>query len=70
MKINPEVWENTIFFSAYHSVLLPQNPSSVTKRKYYDLIQNTLFYPPAIQFGGVDKHIPQSPYLDNKRLVY
>jgi hypothetical protein len=48
----------------------PENPNSVTKRKYYDFIINLPLFIPNIEIGNkfsnlLDKY-PVSPYLDTK----
>ena len=48
----------------------PDNPNKVTKRKYYDFIQNLPIFIPDGEIGNrfsrlLDKY-PVSPYLDNR----
>jgi len=48
----------------------PNNPNSITKRKYFDLIQNMPLFLPDSEMGDnfsnlLDKY-PVSPYLDNR----
>ena len=60
----PHFW----FFLHTVSVTYPETPNDVTKRKYYDLIQN---FPLFLPSGGskfaemIDKY-PVTPYLDSR----
>jgi hypothetical protein len=60
------------YWFVLHSVAYnyPTNPNSITKRKYYDFIQNIPLFLPDQEMGDkfsvmLDKY-PVSPYLDNK----
>lgn len=72
MKFDPNVWGPHYWFflhSVAHSY--PNNPNAVTKRKYYDLIQNMPLFIPIPEMGDkfsmlLDKY-PVSPYLDKKQ---
>jgi len=70
-KFNPEVWGPHYWFFL-HTVAhtYPLMPNSVTKRKYYDLIQNLpLFIPNSKigdEFSKLLDRFPVSPYLDNR----
>jgi hypothetical protein len=62
----PHYW----FFLHTVAESYPMNPNSVTKRKYYDLIQNMPLFIPIVEMGNkfselLDRY-PVSPYLDNK----
>jgi hypothetical protein len=71
MKFDPEVWGPHYWFflnTLAHSY--PENPNSVTKRKYYDFITNLpLFIPDSTigdQFARLLDKYPVSPYLDSR----
>lgn len=71
MKYNPEVWGPHYWFFLHtiaHSY--PLTPNSVTKRKYYDLIQNIPLFIPntsiANNFSNILDKYPVTPYLDNR----
>lgn len=71
MKFSPEVWGPHYWFFL-HTVAesYPQWPNQVTKRKYYDLIQNFPLFIPDEKIGNkfsklLDKY-PITPYLDNR----
>jgi len=69
--LDPTVWGPHYWFFlhtvAYH---YPNTPNEVTKRKYYDLIQNLPLFIPRVDMGDrfsemLDKY-PVTPYLDNR----
>lgn len=67
----PDVWGPHYWFFL-HTIAesYPINPTSITKRKYYDLIQNMPLFIPIIEMGDkfsefLDKY-PVTPYLDNR----
>ena len=71
MIFNPDVWGPHYWFFL-HTIAesYPKNPNDVTKRKYYDLIQNIPLFIPIQEMGNkfsemLDKY-PVSPYLDNR----
>ena len=71
MRYDPEVWgPHYWFFLHTIAMTYPMNPNAVTKRKYYDLIQNMpLFIPRSDigdKFGGILINYPVTPYLDNR----
>ena len=62
----PHYW----FFLHTIAEAYPLAPNEVTKRKYYDLIQNMPLFIPIAEMGNkfsemLDKY-PVSPYLDNR----
>jgi hypothetical protein len=62
----PHYW----FFLQTVAESYPMNPNAVTKRKYYDLIQNMPLFIPIAEMGNkfselLDRY-PVTPYLDNK----
>ena len=70
-QFRPEIWGPHYWFFL-HTIAhaYPENPNSVTKRKYYDLIQNMPLFIPVPEIGDkfskmLDKY-PVSPYLDHR----
>uniref|UniRef100_A0A6C0JHE4 thiol oxidase n=1 Tax=viral metagenome TaxID=1070528 RepID=A0A6C0JHE4_9ZZZZ len=71
MHFDPSVWGPHYWFFI-HTVAesYPITPNSVTKRKYYDFIQNIPLFIPVPEMGDkfselLDKY-PVTPYLDNR----
>jgi hypothetical protein len=71
MLFEPEIWGPHYWFFL-HTIAesYPTSPNEVTKRKYYDLIQNMPIFIPIQEIGNkmselLDKY-PVSPYLDTK----
>jgi hypothetical protein len=70
-KLDPEIWgPHYWFFLQTVAQTYPENPTSVTKRKYYDLVQNIPLFIPNPEIGDrfsqlLDK-FPVSPYLDSR----
>ena len=71
MDFVPDIWGPHYWFFL-HTVAesYPETPNAVTKRKYYDLIQNMPLFIPVPEFGNkfsnlIDKY-PVSPYLDSR----
>jgi hypothetical protein len=71
MHFDSEVWGPHYWFFL-HTVAesYPMHPNDITKRKYYDLIQNMPLFIPDSEMGDkfskmLDKY-PVSPYLDNR----
>ena len=71
MNFDPGVWGPHYWFFL-HTVAesYPETPNAVTKRKYYDLIQNIPLFIPVPEFGNkfsnlIDKY-PVSPYLGSR----
>ena len=71
MKLNPKVWGPKYWFFL-HTVALtyPIHPTTVTKKKYYDFIQNFPLFIPIEEIGNtfatfLDK-FPVTPYLDSR----
>ena len=69
--LDPKVWgPHYWFFLHTLSMTYPLYPSTVTKKKYYEFIQNLpLFIPVEIISGELSKLIemyPITPYLDNR----
>ena len=70
-NFNADVWGPHYWFFL-HTVAYsyPDTPNTITKRKYYDLIQNIPLFIPTPEIGNefsklLDKY-PVSPYLDNR----
>lgn len=71
MYFDPAVWGPHYWFFL-HTIAesYPMHPNEVTKRKYYDLIQNLPIFIPIDEIGNyfsrlLDKY-PVTPYLDNR----
>ena len=68
---NPDVWGPHYWF-VLHTIALsyPDNVNSITKRKYYDLINNLSLFIPDANIGNIfNKFLdsyPVLPYLDSK----
>uniref|UniRef100_A0A6C0E9R4 thiol oxidase n=1 Tax=viral metagenome TaxID=1070528 RepID=A0A6C0E9R4_9ZZZZ len=67
----PDVWGPHYWFFL-HTIAesYPNTPNSITKKKYYDLIQNMPLFIPVVEIGDkfsefLDKY-PVTPYLDNR----
>lgn len=71
MGLDPSVWGPHFWFFL-HTIALnyPKYPNGVTKKKYYDLIQNFHMFIPvekhASDFSKMVTEYPISPYLDNR----
>ena len=70
-NFEPEIWGPHYWFFL-HTVAqtYPETPNSVTKRKYYDFIQNLPLFIPNPEIGNyfislLDRY-PITPYLDNR----
>jgi len=70
-NFNADVWgPHYWFFLHTIAYSYPDTPNTITKRKYYDLIQNIPLFIPTPEIGNefsklLDKY-PVSPYLDNR----
>ena len=68
---NPVTWGPHYWFFLFTVALsYPDYPNAVTKRKYYDLLQNLPLFIPNSEIGNkfstlLDSY-PVSPYLDNR----
>jgi len=71
MNFEPDVWGPHYWFFLHTSAhSYPESPNAVTKRKYYDLIQNMPLFIPVSEIGNkfsnlLDKY-PVTPYLDSR----
>lgn len=71
MGINPNVWIPHLKFTLQTiAINYPTRPNQVTKRKYYDLIQNLPVFFPHKPMGGMFLKMlddfPVKPYLDSR----
>lgn len=69
--LNPKIWNPHIWFFMYSIChCYPDYPNTVTKRKYYDFVQNIpLFLPNSScsnYFSRLLDTFPVTPYLDTK----
>ena len=64
MPLNPEVWlPHLEFMLQTISILYPQYPNDVTKKKYYDTIQNLPVFFPQFPIGKeFAKLLPSLPF--------
>jgi hypothetical protein len=69
--LDPKIWGPHYWFFL-HTVAMtyPHHPNAVTKKKYYEFIQNIPIFIPVEQISGefskiLDKY-PIAPYLDNR----
>ena len=69
--LDPKVWGPHYWFFL-HTVAMtyPHHPNTVTKKKYYEFIQNIPLFLPVEEISGefsklIDKY-PIAPYLDNR----
>ena len=71
MNFNPNVWgPHYWFFLHTIAMTYPHHPNAVTKKKYYEFIQNLPLFIPVEEISKefeklIDKY-PITPYLDNR----
>tara|TARA_B110001452_G_scaffold267582_2_gene278233 strand:- start:3821 stop:4255 length:435 start_codon:yes stop_codon:yes gene_type:complete len=71
MVLNPEIWGPHYWFVLYTIALsYPLNINDITKKKYYDFIQNFPLFLPISNMGNtfsifLDSY-PVTPYLDSR----
>jgi len=70
-NLDPKVWgPHYWFFLHTIAVTYPHHPNAVTKKIYYDLIQNLHVFLPiehiAKEFSKLVEQYPITPYLDNR----
>ena len=69
--LDPKVWgPHYWFFLHTLAMTYPHHPNSVTKKKYYEFIQNLSLFLPVEEISSefsklIDKY-PITPYLDNR----
>jgi hypothetical protein len=71
MALDPKVWGPHYWFMLHTIVMsYPNYPNTVTKKKYYDFIQNIPMFLPiesiATDFSKLLDMYPVTPYLDSK----
>ena len=71
MRYNPDVWGKHYWFVLFTIALnYPLNPNTITKKKYYDFIQNLSLFLPGSEIGKNFNNIldiyPVTPYLDSR----
>ena len=72
--LDPKIWGPHYWFFL-HTIAMsyPVHPNAVTKKKYYDFVQNIPLFIPVESMAGefsklLDKY-PVQPYLDNKESI-
>lgn len=72
MALDPKIWGPHFWF-VLHTIALtfPWSPNEVTRKKYYDFIQNIPLFLPIDEIGNtfsrlLDKY-PVTPYLDSRQ---
>ena len=71
MPLNPDIWMSKFQFTLQTmSLMYPQHPNDVTKKKYYDTIHNIpLFLPQkplGSEFSKLLDEFPVTPYLSSR----
>jgi hypothetical protein len=71
MKLDPKIWiEHYKFTMITISMYYPKFPNDVTKKKYYDFIQNIPLFIPQKPLGDefikILDEFPVTPYLDSR----
>ena len=71
MPLNPDIWLPHLQFTLQTiSVLYPQYPNDVTKKKYYDTIHNFPLFIPQDPIGKIFSKLldefPVTPYLSSR----
>ena len=72
--LDPDIWgPHFWFFLNTIAVIYPKYPNAVTKKKYYDFIQNLPLFIPnekiSADFERLINKYPISPYLDNRKSI-
>ena len=70
-NLDPKVWGPKFWFFLHTiSLTYPNYPNTITKKKYYEFIQNLPLFLPieeiATNFSKLLDQFPIQPYLDNK----
>jgi hypothetical protein len=69
--LDPKIWGPHYWFFL-HTVAMtyPHHPNAITKKKYYEFIQNLPLFIPVEKISGEFSHLlneyPITPYLDNR----
>ena len=71
MNLNPKIWgPHYWFFLDTVAMSYPNHPNAVTKKKYYEFVQNIPLFIPvenmASEFSKLLDKYPVVPYLDNR----
>ena len=71
MELNPGVWGKWYWgFLHTISITYPNHPNAITKKKYYELINNFPLFIPcekiSNEFSKLISNYPVAPYLDNR----
>ena len=71
MNLNPKIWgPHYWFFLDTVAMTYPNHPNAVTKKKYYEFVQNIPLFIPvenmASEFSKLLDKYPVVPYLDNR----
>jgi hypothetical protein len=69
--LDPKVWgPHYWFFLHTLAMTYPNHPNTITKKKYYELIQNLPLFLPVEEISGdfskLLEQYPVTPYLDNR----
>lgn len=70
--LDPTVWGPPFWFTL-HTIAMtyPHNPNDITKKKYYEFIQNLPLFIPVEQMGNdfnkLLEEYPITPYLDSRK---
>ncbi len=69
--MNSKVWGPHYWFVLFTmATTYPKNPNDVTKKKYYEFIQNLPLFMPSSEYGNSFSKLldtfPVTPYLDNR----
>lgn len=70
--LDPTVWGPPFWFTL-HTIAMtyPNNPNDITKKKYYEFIQNLPLFIPVEQIGNdfnkLLEEYPITPYLDSRK---
>ena len=73
-SLDPKVWgPHYWFFLHTIAITFPHHPNAITKKKYYDLIQNLPLFIPQEEvssyFSKLLDAYPVTPYLDNRESI-
>jgi hypothetical protein len=73
-SLDPKVWGPHYWFFLHTSAItFPHHPNAITKKKYYDLIQNLPLFIPQEEvssyFSKLLDAYPVTPYLDNRESI-
>jgi len=71
IQLDPKIWGPQYWFFL-HTIAMsyPNYPNAVTKKKYYEFIQNIPLFIPvekiSVEFSKLIDNYPVAPYLDNR----